>query len=70
MRGAILCLVAQLRRLAGEPKMDARLKKTVSWIAAFSNQLLPRTGTLIGGWGRGSAGELIGGVAEVLSTSL
>ena len=42
-RDAILCLVAPLRRCAGEPKMDAKLKKTVSWIARvtdFSNQLL------------------------------
>lgn len=55
VREAILCLVAPLGRCDGEPKMDSRLKKTDSWIAgttAFSNQLLPRTGTLIGQWGK------------------
>lgn len=57
VREAILCLVAPLRRCAGEPKMGVRLKKTDSWIAgaAFSNQLLPSTGTLIGEVAQGRA---------------
>ncbi len=52
-RQAILYLVATLRRCTGEPKMDVRLKKTDSRIAgaAFTDQP-PKTGMLIGGWGK------------------
>ncbi len=67
-RDAILRVVAPLRaRFAGEPKMDARLKKMDSWIPGLWESLRSQTNrsrlarTLIGGWskvGNGSADEL------------
>jgi hypothetical protein len=79
VRGAILCLVAPLRRLAGEPKMDVRLKKTVSWIAGTTSFSKPTAQDRDAHWRVMQVGSwpcnmnLIGGRqarGEVPSTSL